>query len=161
MNKWISVADRLPEIPSGEKSSRDVLAGGWVEKASLPEGHPHRRKFIMGVCRVLEVPASKEFPIGRRWHTFSGPSHDEITHWMSVPVPPEDPTIQKKTTKWTPPDDQHTYWCEKCQSWTMFQFEDYNMCDECAIAEAFSDDTNVDDSLSAEELILLRKPVGY
>lgn len=52
-------------------------------------------------------------------------------------------------------DSLHTYWCEKCQSWTMFQFEDWNMCDECALCEVFSDsdlDDMIDNSFSTEEL---------
>ena len=57
------------------------------------------------------------------------------------------------------PDDLHTYWCEKCNSWQMFQFENWNMCDECAICEAFSDDDVIEDSFSEEELEALRQSV--
>lgn len=57
------------------------------------------------------------------------------------------------------PDELHSYWCNKCQSWTMFQFEDWNMCDECAICEAFSEDEIIIDSFSEEELQELRKTI--
>ena len=60
------------------------------------------------------------------------------------------------------PDELHSYWCEKCQSWQLFQFEDWNMCDECAICEAFSDENLLDcydDELSKEELELLKCPI--
>lgn len=30
------------------------------------------------------------------------------------------------------------YWCQKCCSWQMFQFEDRGMCDWCAISAALS-----------------------
>lgn len=31
------------------------------------------------------------------------------------------------------PDELHNYWCPHCKTWQMFTFEDWGMCDECAI----------------------------
>lgn len=36
------------------------------------------------------------------------------------------------------------YFCPKCRNWQLFQFEDWNMCDECALSEALSVDLPID-----------------
>ena len=173
MNQWISVKDSLPEIPKGEKCSADVLAGMWIEDTWLRRDHPERRRFVMGVCRMITEKPSKWYPEGKSWQTF-GPSHNDITHWMPTPIPPQDnkieDVVETVATSLVPsidgrpaqPDELHSYWCEKCQNWTLFQFEDWNMCDDCAIGEAFSDENLADcydDTFSKEELELLKCPI--
>lgn len=83
---WILSAERLPDIPDGEASSRDVLGGCWITDDWLRDDHPDKRRFIFGACRVMRETDLREFPHGKRWHTF-GPSHNQITHWAHV-VPP-------------------------------------------------------------------------
>jgi hypothetical protein len=168
MSAWISVKDRLPEIPEGEKCSKPVLAGMWYEDNYRGKDHPRRKKFMMGICTMILQKNSKHYPEGKSWQTF-GPSHNDITHWMPTPEPPQDdinPLLLcsvEITKSSVVKDGKHTYWCKKCKSWTMFQFEDWDMCDDCAIGEAFSDENMVDlpdDPFSQEELELLRTPIS-
>ena len=85
---WVACEDGLPDIPDGELSSVDVLAGCWITYDWLRDGHPDKRRFIFGACRVLRETNLREFPHGKRWHTF-GPSHNQITHWQHVAPPNE------------------------------------------------------------------------
>ena len=32
----------------------------------------------------------------------------------------------------------HDYWCPVCKQWQVFQFENWGMCDWCAMAKAFA-----------------------
>ncbi len=91
---WIPCADGLPDIPDGETCSCVVLAGCWITDDWLRDDHPEKRRFIFGACRVLRETNLREFPHGKRWHTF-GPSHNQITHWAHV-TPPND-KLQPRT----------------------------------------------------------------
>ena len=91
--EWISVKNRLPDIPEGEMTSEEVLAGMWFEDSWLIDDHPNKVRFIMGVCRVLRTDDLRNFPQGKQWLTF-GPSHNQIQLWLPVkgllPVKPAD-----------------------------------------------------------------------
>ena len=82
---WIACADRLPDIPDGELSSQEVLAGCWITDDWLRDDHPRKRRFIFGACRVMRAD---NFPRGKQWYTY-GPSHNQITHWRMVEPPNE------------------------------------------------------------------------
>ena len=83
---WVACTDSLPDIPDGDSASCDVLAGCWITDGWLRDDHPQKRRFIFGPCSVVRDTNMREFPHGKRWHTF-GPSHNQITHWAYV-VPP-------------------------------------------------------------------------
>ena len=51
-------------------------------------------------------------------------------------------------------DELHDYWCPRCQTWQLFQFEDRGRCDECAMAEVdFSQSTST--ALFMEDITMM------
>jgi hypothetical protein len=95
--EWISIEDRLPEIPEGQYGVSVIVA----------QFDPVYEEICPGKgCSVQEMVYSKITEKDReRWHypqelkadfmewyhgteNFKGPPGDRVTHWMPLPEPP-------------------------------------------------------------------------
>lgn len=75
--KWISVEERLPELPQSAglyKKVRVIVAWG-----NSPEN--------VAECTYCEEPVRNKMV--RRWRTSYGLCNMSITHWMPLPSPPD------------------------------------------------------------------------
>lgn len=127
--EWISVKDRLPELPIGNKYGNKstnclvcfkreisdsgkfrigVKIGKWQRKA-------HRKpKYNESYFQVLE-----ESHLGK-W-IVSNVKQKEITHWMPIPKPPK--KENKPIESYFPPPWNSIEHPEKTQGWIEFQKE--------------------------------------
>ncbi len=75
MSEWISVKERLPELPAGKWSSKMVLACNAKNHVSPMF---YERAYVRG--KSVE-----------RWKFYWDRIADvQVTHWMPLPEPPED-----------------------------------------------------------------------
>ncbi len=75
MREWISVKDRLPELPDYDYCSRIVIACDSKNFVSP-----------MIYCRTL----IRGKPINRWKHYWGKIADVQVTHWMPLPEPPEE-----------------------------------------------------------------------
>ena len=76
LNNWISVKDRLPEIPENDYSNRVLLlrADGFIVIARIEKCV----RFVRPLQEALIVETDNGDPI------------EEFTHWMPLPQPPKE-----------------------------------------------------------------------
>jgi hypothetical protein len=76
LNNWISVKDRLPEIPENDYSNRVLLlrADGFIIIARIEKCV----RFVRPLQQALIVETDNGDPI------------EEFTHWMPLPEPPKE-----------------------------------------------------------------------
>jgi hypothetical protein len=76
MSEWISVKNRLPEIPENDYSNRVLLlrADGFIEIARVEKCV----RFVRPLQEALIVETDNGDPI------------EEFTHWMPLPQPPKE-----------------------------------------------------------------------
>lgn len=76
MSEWISVKDRLPELPNGE---------GWKTRMVIAADN---RNCVAPM--IYERAIIRRKPVERWKYYWDRIADVEVTHWMPLPEPPED-----------------------------------------------------------------------
>jgi len=84
-NEWISVKDRLPEVPVGSKAVHVIVAEydhcepGYIVH-SVMYGTCPQSKYFESYVGFMQLYGGADM--------FWGILHDQVTHWMYMPEPP-------------------------------------------------------------------------
>lgn len=85
MSEWISVEDRLPEIPKGFNESEDVLAFCVSNGEPTEFGYPNmfeKDKTYQCIDRIVKWIDKEDVSFRTdKWY-------GKVTHWMPLPKPP-------------------------------------------------------------------------
>lgn len=93
MMEWISVDERLPEIPEGRHAVKVIVCSHDPVYEELNPGKGSETSTAMWMLGELDEPWFHDMLLAggprRKGSRFSGfvPAFDEVTHWMYYPKP--------------------------------------------------------------------------